>query len=356
MVDCSQISFISSIFSILSLSSWIWAQLPQIYTNYKNKSTEGISPSFLLLWFMGDFLNFSSCLLNDVVLNSQIYLSLFFLCNDIALCSQYYYYNSIYPRKKGKIPYSSVESSSNDDGDPMFSDSEALKSTEDFAQTNSVSVHTAGESVHMKPSFNSHIDQKSTAHASVQSVSSTVSPNGSYSSINDNHHLSIKSLAMGSIAHIASAQALPVALSGTDSSVPSSSFLQKDMIGILLSWGCTFVYVASRCPQLYKNYQRKSVEGISPILFGCALVGNLTYTLSILTSCDFVFDSAKSGFLLRELPYILGSSGTVLFDFAYFYQRHLYRNAGRNTTTMHLQNWDSIENPRSSDENSGLIY
>ncbi|KAI5961021.1 uncharacterized protein KGF55_004288 [Candida pseudojiufengensis] len=104
-------------------------------------------------------------------------------------------------------------------------------------------------------------------------------------------------------------------------------------LGRILAWGCTIVYCSSRCPQLYKNYKRKSVDGISPLLFGSALLGNLTYTLSILTSCSFVLSENRSSFLLEELPYILGSSGTIIFDAAYFYQKHLYKDSGINTST-----------------------
>ena len=34
----------------------------------------------------------------NIVLDFQLYLSVFFLCNDVTLCFQYYYYNSVYPR------------------------------------------------------------------------------------------------------------------------------------------------------------------------------------------------------------------------------------------------------------------
>jgi len=118
--------------------------------------------------------------------------------------------------------------------------------------------------------------------------------------------------------------------------------LSKESLGLFLAWCCTAVYVSSRCPQLYKNYKRKSVDGISPLLFGSALIGNLTYTLSILTSCEFVEDSNKTQFFWRQLPYILGSSGTVVFDIAYFYQRYLYRDYRLGGPVM-LESWESIE-------------
>lgn len=350
MLTCSQLSFISSSFSILSLSSWIWAQLPQIYINYKNKSADGISPSFLLLWFMGDFLSFTSCLLNDVVLNFQVYLSLFFLCNDVTLCYQYYYYNSVYPRKYGNIEYSG--SDDREESDKMVVDENSISKSESPAWTNNTSVHSTTNAIHIR-SANSNLGHKAPAHTSIQSISSSsLSTNNSYGSINDNPQY-LKALAVGAALNSTIVLALPIPLNVMNEE--SHSLFNRESIGVVLAWCCTFVYVASRCPQLYKNYKRKSVNGISPILFGCALVGNLTYTLSILTSCDFIYGDEKSNFFIKELPYILGSSGTVLFDFVYFYQRYVYRDSGKNTDIMGMDDWDNIPNESNGQDTSPLI-
>ncbi|CUM47816.1 uncharacterized protein AC631_04100 [Debaryomyces fabryi] len=352
MLTCSQFSFISSSLSILSLSCWVWAQLPQIYCNYRNKSAEGISPLFLLLWFMGDFLSFTSCLLNDVVLKFQVYLSLFFLCNDIMLCYQYYYYNSVYPRKYGNIENLNTDDADKGEG-PMFKE-EGMKSfADDQVRANNTSVHTTANAIHIR-SLNSNFNNKAPSHTLVQSISSSSSNNNSYSSINDNQQY-LKSIAIGSIINASVTAAMPVSMEKLAKDTLISSAINKEALGIFLAWSCTCVYVASRCPQLYKNYKRKSVDGISPILFGCALMGNLTYTLSILTSCEFIYDDAKSSFFVKQLPYILGSSGTVVFDFLYFYQRFLYKDTGRNTTVMSMDDWDHINHSDNNHENSVLL-
>lgn len=284
--------------------------MPQIYTNYKTKSAEGISPLFLLLWFMGDFLSFTSCLLNDVVLKFQVYLSLFFICNDITLCYQYYYYNSVYPRKHPE----------------EVTASKILDST---GVSHIAAIHSPTNSVHIR----THGDISETMNLS-QSEGSEPSSFGSVKQISTPGFKAGASAVLMN-AGLANGMAL---LATSDAQIMSS-----ESVGLFLAWCCTAVYVSSRCPQLYRNYQRKSVDGISPLLFGSALVGNLTYTLSILTSCEFLFDSNKTEFFWRQLPYILGSSGTVVFDIGYFYQRYIYREAGRNSTVMGLSSWESNE-------------
>lgn len=316
MESCSDAASLSGAFSTLSLMSWICAQMPQIYTNYKTKSAEGISPLFLMLWFMGDFLSFTSCLLNDVVLKFQVYLSLFFICNDITLCYQYYYYNSVYPRKH------LLESQKNNVH-------EAADHPEGFSHM--TSVHSATSSIHIR----SHPEPSETLNLS-QSEGSESSSFGSVSHLG--HAKTSKMAAMGLLANAGAANAMSLS---ARSEVTSSS--STEALGLFLAWCCTAVYVSSRCPQLFKNYKRKSVNGILPLLFGSALVGNLTYTLSILTSCEFLSDPNKSLFFWRQLPYILGSSGTVVFDMAYFYQRYIYRHSGQNSSVMDLEPWDSTQ-------------
>ncbi|KAG7664726.1 uncharacterized protein J8A68_001751 [[Candida] subhashii] len=147
----------------------------------------------------------------------------------------------------------------------------------------------------------------------------------------------IKAALAGALLHARTGSALSL---DSVAAMEASGF-NKNTLGLVLAWACTVVYCSSRCPQLYKNYKRKSVEGISPLLFASALIGNLTYTFSILTSCEVLLGDSK-GFLLKELPYILGSSGTIIFDMAYFYQKHIYRDTGRNTMVMSLENWSQI--------------
>lgn len=91
-------------------------------------------------------------------------------------------------------------------------------------------------------------------------------------------------------------------------------------IGSILSWTGAICYVCARIPQLIKNYQRKSTEGISPFLFFCTLISNITYTASIFTSCEYLTSNNRQLFVEKALPFIIGSAGTIIFDLIYFYQ------------------------------------
>lgn len=58
----------------------------------------------------------------------------------------------------------------------------------------------------------------------------------------------------------------------------------KRLIGRVSAWICVVFYLTSRMPQIWKNFRRRSVEGLSILLFVAAFHGNLFYVASILSS------------------------------------------------------------------------
>ncbi|KAF8212118.1 PQ loop repeat-domain-containing protein [Mycena galopus ATCC 62051] len=108
--------------------------------------------------------------------------------------------------------------------------------------------------------------------------------------------------------------------------IPSDPTIDERVLGRIFAWLCTTLYLTSRLPQIWKNYVRKSVEGLSIYLFIFAFLGNSFYVASILTS-ERVFQPppASSEFLRESLPYLLGSGGTLMFDVTIVGQSWIYR-------------------------------
>lgn len=68
-----------------------------------------------------------------------------------------------------------------------------------------------------------------------------------------------------------------------DSPLPSSSKSRYQLlIGRISAWISATLYLTSRLPQIWKNWSRKSCEGLSVLLFLFAFMGNITYVASIL--------------------------------------------------------------------------
>ncbi|KAF9118230.1 hypothetical protein BGW39_001348, partial [Mortierella sp. 14UC] len=91
-------------------------------------------------------------------------------------------------------------------------------------------------------------------------------------------------------------------------------------MALMFGWGSAALYLGSRIPQLYKNWRLKSCEGLSIMMFLFSVFGNALYVASIL------LNSLDRDYLIRNMPWWLGSTGTLIFDFSIFSQFYLYRH------------------------------
>lgn len=264
-------------FAWLTTFCWVVALIPQLIHNFNTKSAHGLSPYLLILWLLGDSCNLLGCLLTDQ-LPFQTYLSIYFVLNDIVLDFQYIYYTRYSGHKR--------RDSNND-------------------------IPLRGSTIKVLP----ETDPYYTAPRRGKTLSEVFKPVLSKSQV---------VTTTTALLSASPATALPLYMTGVANSTASSARADPQLIYMLFPWICTIIYCSSRVPQLYHNYQRKSVEGVSPLLFTFALLANTTYALSIF--CSNPPESLSySDFIWKELPYLLGSLGTVMFDLIYFWQREIYR-------------------------------
>uniref|UniRef100_A0A0D9UZE4 Uncharacterized protein n=2 Tax=Leersia perrieri TaxID=77586 RepID=A0A0D9UZE4_9ORYZ len=99
---CSKRDGMALTLGLLSVISWGVAEVPQIITNYKHKSTEGLSLAFLMTWIVGDLFNLTGCFLEPETLPTQFYMALLYTITTVILTGQTVYYSYIYPRVKAK--------------------------------------------------------------------------------------------------------------------------------------------------------------------------------------------------------------------------------------------------------------
>lgn len=121
--------------------------------------------------------------------------------------------------------------------------------------------------------------------------------------------------------------------------IPHESPSMERIFGRIFAWLCATLYLTSRLPQIWKNYTRKSVEGLSMYLFVFAFFGNSFYVASILTSPKLYQPPPVSTDFIREsIPYLIGSAGTLMFDSTIVAQSFLYKpKAHRRSTASHSQ-------------------
>lgn len=306
--------FISNINGSVSFLSSFVSLFPQIIETYKDKTVEGLSPLFLMCWLCGDITSLIGALMTGQ-LKFQIALAIYFLFNDLFVCCQYYYYGVLHENKLATVGHETVPviSSLIDDG-IITVDENGLQNTDSRPETN--------------------------MEGSRLSNSSIYSGSRATRSLLANALVSVKSSNAQQI--LSSLQVPPNA--------PYPDHTGRGQMGVTLSWLGASFYVGARIPQLIKNYQRKSTDGLSPFLFATTLLGNITYNISIFTSCNFLDTEDKMAFIFNELPFIFGSAGTVAFDLIYFYQYYVLYSRDNKLRELEREIYDNNE-----DETTPLI-
>lgn len=116
---------------------------------------------------------------------------------------------------------------------------------------------------------------------------------------------------IGALAIVIAAGILGWALSSENHPRDSEPPTRADEIGPkFLGYLSAVLYLSARIPQIYHNYTLKSTEGLSLLFFMFSTLGNVSFTASIM------FALTSKDYFLLNLPWLIGSAGTIFFDFA----------------------------------------
>ncbi|KAK5000957.1 putative vacuolar membrane transporter for cationic amino acids, partial [Cryomyces antarcticus] len=116
---------------------------------------------------------------------------------------------------------------------------------------------------------------------------------------------------------------------GGETEEEQQNTLKFNHLGQVFGYFCAALYLGSRVPQLHLNYRRKSTEGIAPLFFLFACIGNITYVFSIFafepvcrhSRCEPGEAKAIYGrYMLVNLSWLIGSAGCLLLDGLVFVQ------------------------------------
>jgi len=284
---------LSGVFGSISLASWIFLLVPQLIENYRQSSADGISLAFLTVWFIGDITNLAGALWAGLV-PTVIALAIYFCFADLILISQCVYYNLKNARRTRKT---STRSSDSVEA-PLL----GRRDSSNFGLPGS----------HRRDSQASR-----RRRASSLPTIADVEEGGSEWVKNA---LSIMGVCVVGAAGWAIAwktgvwapQPVHDDISGTQ---PMALGAQ------ILGYASAVCYLGARIPQIIKNQRERSCEGLSLLFFMLSLLGNATYGAGIL------FHSQEKEYLLTNLPWLIGSLGTMVEDAIIFVQFRAFGSA-----------------------------
>ncbi|GLJ24496.1 hypothetical protein SUGI_0467840 [Cryptomeria japonica] len=317
------------------------AGVPQIITNFKNGSTQGVSLGYLLLTLLGCFLNLIGCWLDEATLATQLYTALLYLIMTIVQVCQVAYYahickwwrarkakaqSEIQPKEVFKSePATSVSSSPI----PTVSSQESHNSSARSLEWTHTPIQGSYLS-HSRECYTSHVFNQSSQEgeevldnlisptpkhfeAILVSVASTIVFIGvmfylKLSTSNNNISISYFSQSQRRSALIITGRKLLQRMGGN---ALGSSMIEEDApnhLGLLLGWLMAAIYMGGRLPQICLNLSRGTIEGLNPLMFLFTLTSNLTYFGSIIVKTPD-WETLKP-----DMPWLVDSGGCVLLD------------------------------------------
>lgn len=289
---------LSWVVQYISVGVWVFSGTYQSWLCYKTKEVSGFSEYFLLCWITGAVLNTLGCFLADQMFFQKL-LGVYFLFSDSFLYFQYKYYI--------KRPHLAVE---------VVQREKIRASISEGMPTEEITIERTHEIDNLQlSSSSSSVTPGILLGLALAPTGATAAPIPTASSA---------STAFSTVA--AASQAITTF--GRHSGILSWSAFGY-FIGNSASWTSNCLYVVSRIPQIRRNYQRQSTDGVSPALFIAVLVGNAAYTLAVAAEWQAVTDPVeKSKFVIAEMPFIVGGIATTLMDLIIFAQLYMYRNSG----------------------------
>lgn len=273
---------VSGITGSISLACWIIVFAPQIYENFRRKSSEGLSLMFIILWLAGDVFNVLGAVLQDV-LPTMIILAVYYTLADIILLVQCLMYGH------GESP-------------DLVHLSPANPLNEDVLET-----VLSGDRAHEH-----HVHESNSSALESQDDEASVLLN--FSPL----MAALFKFLMVFLVFAAGLIGWYISYCKNGGTHKRPADLVFDPLAQFFGWLCAVLYLGSRIPQILLNYERKSCEGISFMFFLFACLGNLTYVISILaidTSWNYLWVNSS---------WLAGSLGTLGLDFTIFVQFFLY--------------------------------
>ncbi|KAK4500536.1 hypothetical protein PRZ48_008725 [Zasmidium cellare] len=321
---------LSGVFGSISLAAWIFLLVPQLIENYTQGHADGISLTFLFIWFVGDVTNLAGALWAGLV-PTVIALAVYFCFADLVLIAQCLYYLAIKKQQAKKLEQ---ETENHTNGAPAESeitplllngggDQNKASPTQPKRRLTDVTDENLGLPGSRRTS--SATQRRRDTNEQHQDTLSRVLEEPTKTRATIKNTVSILGvMAVGAagwaIAWKAGAwRPTPVGDEGT-----GESPIGAEILGYISA----VCYLGARIPQIVKNQRERSCEGLSLLFFLLSLLGNLTYGAGIL------FHSIERQYVLTNLPWLIGSLGTMVEDVTIFIQFHIFGDQQKATAIV----------------------
>ncbi|KAL7155213.1 hypothetical protein ABFS83_03G060500 [Erythranthe nasuta] len=299
---CNLKDEISFVFGVFGLFFWAVAEIPQIITNFNNKSASAVSLAFLSTWIIGDIFNLVGCILEPATLPTQFYTAVLYTTVTIILALQCVYYNHFLQWWKSSQNEANMVKDDVDSLEPELQDPLITMTT---ATTNApVEVPRTKDFYFMSArSLAGSETPPRQQYIKARSGPPALEHDSSDSSSEQDEPL---------ITHprpIPRTVRYGVFVSASANLPHLSRALRRVHV---VSWLMAVIYMGGRIPQIWLN-------GLNPLMFVFALLANATYVGSILAR------SSEWELIKPNMPWLLDAAVCVLLDLFIILQYIYYK-------------------------------
>ncbi|RKF76025.1 putative vacuolar amino acid transporter YPQ3 [Golovinomyces cichoracearum] len=283
----------SGIMGSVSLAIWIFLLVPQLILNYRTGNADGVSLMFLCIWMIGDLANLIGAIWASLV-PTVVTIAIYFCFTDVALSTERTKLNS------------NISTTHN----------------EPTAGTNLTSENTPLISeARSDPTF---VPERRRPSDLVNYERANETKRSQGNTWIFNTVFILVTIVVGILGWvIAYLTEIWTPIPAPSNSFPYDTINSTPIGAQIFGYLSAIFYLSARIPQIIKNYRDKSCEGLSLLFFILSLLGNATYTLSI------ICHSLQPNYLLTNLPWLIGSSGTMFEDVIIFIQFRHYSSTGK---------------------------
>nr|POE63724.1 putative vacuolar amino acid transporter ypq3 [Quercus suber] len=265
---------LSGIFGSISLAAWNFLLVPQLIENYTQGSADGISLTFLLIWFVGDVTNLVGAIWAGLV-PTVVALAIYFCFADTVLISQVVYYKYMVGKRPGKGELDETNGHIIPAGEetPLLNGDNATqaqtKKRHSLTDVDETNIGLPGS--HRRRSTNrthsSSMQRDNTLDRILEEPTET--------------RAWVKNTV--SVLLVIAAGTAGWALAWKAGAWRPSPIGQKEdehgmPVGAeILGYASAICYLGARIPQIVKNQQERSCDGLSLLFFLLSLLGNATY-------------------------------------------------------------------------------
>ena len=324
-------------FGLLSIVTWGVAEVPQIWENFKKGRSEGVSLAFISTWLLGDAFNLAGCFLTPT-LPTQLYTAVLYTAATVVLILQHLHYEGGCGMR-GKARRDADEAAL---GEPLLAD--AAASVPGAGSQAPPAAYAARDVPHPSRSHNDVGFRFGSATASPRFLSfagagalgagalHTTSPRSGRAPGGLPTAVAAGGVAVASTIGLAAAYGAVggVAAPGGGAgrallTATAKSSEHELLVGTVLGWSMTGIYLCGRVPQIMRNWQRGSVEGLSIAMFLLAIAGNSTYFASIVVRSTAWED------IKPNLPWLVDAALCLVLDFV-IYAQYVWYTRGKTLT------------------------